>query len=202
MPRFFFASSARQHLIENLEQVFETVRNQYSLSEGDMPDVNDFRERLAASFEDFRTFPVLDPKDLDDLEEILSDALPAIMLGASQIGKNEEEEEEPQQHHKVEHPIKETGNSRSQDKVSADASVDQAAINKGMPVVKPKLTTGVIQNLVRESFMECILPNVSFEIYTHNKSFMNQFCLFVPPFLIFQRRNWTLWELSPWPFKS
>ena len=44
-----------------------------------MPDSHDFRERLALSFDDFRVFPTLDPKDLEELEEIL-DGTPYIKL--------------------------------------------------------------------------------------------------------------------------
>lgn len=92
MPSVWGHASARKRLLDNLEHVFETVRNQYSLSEGDMPDIHDFRERLASSFDDFRVFPVLDPKDLDILEEILIESLPAVMRGSKKEAKSNEEE--------------------------------------------------------------------------------------------------------------
>ena len=78
IPRFFGYNRVRRGLLSDLEQVFETVRNQYNLSEGDMPDVHDFRERLA-TFEDFRVFPLLDSRDLDCVEDILTTALPKVM---------------------------------------------------------------------------------------------------------------------------
>lgn len=83
LPKFFGHARARQALLDDLEQVFESVRNQYKLSEGDMPDVEDFRQRLSA-FEDFRVFPMLDTEDLDKLEDILTTALPTIMSRAFQ----------------------------------------------------------------------------------------------------------------------
>lgn len=74
----FGHARARQGLWDNLEQDFETVQNHYWLSEGDMPDVQDFRDRLEA-FNDFRVLPFLAKKDLDDLEDTLLTALPQVM---------------------------------------------------------------------------------------------------------------------------
>ncbi len=114
MPRFGGNSRTRTHLLKNLEQVFETVQNQYGLSEGDMPDVNDFRERLAASFEDFRTIPVLDPKDLDDLEEILTVSLPSVMRGASKVTNNNEKHETDRD---IDHPVEDYSKPSAGDRV-------------------------------------------------------------------------------------
>ena len=49
MPRYFGKGRARQQLLDNLEHVFEIVCNQHQLSEGDMINLKDFRERLAAT---------------------------------------------------------------------------------------------------------------------------------------------------------
>jgi hypothetical protein len=86
MPRWWFGrhSSVRTHLLQHLEQVFETVRNLHTLPEGDMPNVDEFRQRLVL-VEDFSSFPVLDPKDLELLETILRTELPKVLKGTSNV---------------------------------------------------------------------------------------------------------------------
>jgi hypothetical protein len=87
MPRYFGHASVRKNLLDGLEQVFETVRNQYGLPEGDMPNIDEFRERLSV-FQDFTVFPMLeDFKDLELLEEVLTTELPAVMKGASSVSE-------------------------------------------------------------------------------------------------------------------
>jgi Domain of unknown function (DUF5600) len=91
MPKLFGHARARLGLLQNLEHIFDSVRNQYKLSEGDMPDVQDFRERLSA-FEDFRVFPFMDVQDLENLEDILTTALPQVMCKTSQTEQAKAEE--------------------------------------------------------------------------------------------------------------
>jgi len=78
MPRFFGQARARLRILDSLEEIFATVKNQYNLSEGDLPDLQEFRQRLDA-FQDFRVFPYLDKKDLDCLDDVLTVALPQVM---------------------------------------------------------------------------------------------------------------------------
>jgi GTPase SAR1 family protein len=84
MPIFYGQASARRWLLSNLEQIFETVRNQWVLPEGDMPNVDEFRERLSA-FEDFNIFPLLDDEDIETLHQVLATELPCVLRGSSSV---------------------------------------------------------------------------------------------------------------------
>lgn len=84
MPKYFGHAKVRQHMLNNLEQVFETVRNYFVLPEGDMPNVDEFRDRLS-KFEDFSVFPLLDAKDIEGLDSVLASDLPEVMKGTSSV---------------------------------------------------------------------------------------------------------------------
>jgi len=84
MPRWFGKKKVQEALISDLEQIFDIVRIEYNLSEGDFPDVNDFRECLA-DVEDFSSFMSADRKILGLLDDLLLHQIPNIMKGAAGI---------------------------------------------------------------------------------------------------------------------
>jgi len=60
-----------------LEQVFEEVQQMYSLSDGDLPDVDLFASKLR--MHNFRSFPSLDRKVLRALDKLIEVDIPALM---------------------------------------------------------------------------------------------------------------------------
>ena len=77
MPMLYGAEAARGRLIKDLDVVFEEVRNQYHLSEGDMPSIDEFRGVLQRM--DFYSFPPIDRKVLNQLQEMLTVDIPKII---------------------------------------------------------------------------------------------------------------------------
>lgn len=77
MPIFMGAEQTRAGLIKNLERVFEEVKNLYHLSDGDFPDIDEFRGVLQRM--DFYTFPAIDRAVLNQLQEMLSSDIPRIL---------------------------------------------------------------------------------------------------------------------------
>jgi hypothetical protein len=62
--------------------MFKTWRHARCSRLGDMPDAQDFRERLD-DFDDFRVLPFLAKKDMDNVEDTLMIALPQVMHKAN-----------------------------------------------------------------------------------------------------------------------
>jgi len=83
MP-LFGKKIARENLIKNLDKVFNAVQSEYKLSEGDMPDVNEFNQCLR-EVEDFSKFKTVDKRTLRTLDEMITCDIPAIMKGAGGI---------------------------------------------------------------------------------------------------------------------
>lgn len=77
MPVFYGGESARINLIKNLGIVFEEVKNTYHLSDGDFPNIDEFRAVLQRM--DFYTFPTIDRKNLNSLQDMLSIDIPHIL---------------------------------------------------------------------------------------------------------------------------
>jgi len=69
---------ARQTLLNNLDQVFETVCKRHDLAAGDMPEINEFRKALGA-FPDFSELPPLDIAAINQLDELIDVDVPNIM---------------------------------------------------------------------------------------------------------------------------
>jgi GTP-binding protein EngB required for normal cell division len=76
MPTFMKVKE-KQKLIANLDKIFEDVARERNLPLGDFPDVRVMREQLAEK--DFSTFPRLDPKRVQGLENMLDKDIPAIL---------------------------------------------------------------------------------------------------------------------------
>ena len=77
-PRFFWKQSSRHYLMNNLPQVFEKVRHEYGLSQGDFPPVLEFRERLE-QVQDFSSFQMVDNKTLQTLDDLIVTKIPSII---------------------------------------------------------------------------------------------------------------------------
>ena len=103
MPYFWGKDSTQSRLIENLHQVFDSVRTTYQLSEGDFPKLDEFKAKLQIS--DFTTFPLIDRKTLVVLQGLLTEDIPRIVQhvvndplhplgGAKRAGGDEEDEGE------------------------------------------------------------------------------------------------------------
>jgi len=84
MPRLFGKENARKDIIENLDKVFDAVRLEYKLSEGDMPDVKLFAKCLDGE-ENFSNFVAVDRKTLRALDDILLNVIPNMMRGVGGI---------------------------------------------------------------------------------------------------------------------
>ncbi len=81
MPRWFGKKKAQEDLINNLKEVFITVRLEYKLSTGDFPDIKEFTKCLN-DVEDFASFPIADSKTLKLLDDLIDNEIPKIMEGA------------------------------------------------------------------------------------------------------------------------
>eukprot|EP00545_Synedropsis_sp_CCMP1620_P011279 CAMPEP_0119013954 /NCGR_PEP_ID=MMETSP1176-20130426/9276_1 /TAXON_ID=265551 /ORGANISM="Synedropsis recta cf, Strain CCMP1620" /LENGTH=669 /DNA_ID=CAMNT_0006967085 /DNA_START=73 /DNA_END=2082 /DNA_ORIENTATION=- len=80
-PRFSsFGGQAqsRKELLANLDKVFAKVCKTYKLAEGDLPNVNEFREALEA-FPDWSVFPAPDPTMLRQLDHLIREEIPSII---------------------------------------------------------------------------------------------------------------------------
>lgn len=69
---------ARQNMLNDLDQVFDTVCKRHNLAAGDMPEVDEFREALSA-FPDFSELPALDNAALNQLDDLIENDIPNIM---------------------------------------------------------------------------------------------------------------------------
>mmetsp|Transcript_10070 Transcript_10070/g.14205 ORF Transcript_10070/g.14205 Transcript_10070/m.14205 type:complete len:561 (-) Transcript_10070:92-1774(-) len=77
MPNMMGKEKAQGRLMEDMGVVFRTVMKQYNLAPGDFPDLEAFRAKCDEL--SFAKFPRLKPKMLQDLEEVLSRDIPALM---------------------------------------------------------------------------------------------------------------------------
>ncbi|GMH95443.1 hypothetical protein TrST_g9565 [Triparma strigata] len=99
MPYFFGHEARQKQLLEDLEDVFEEVKIMYDLSDGDMPDITQFRVNLRSH--DFRRFPKLDRGVLFRLDGLIQKEIPELMgrvggvsgvLSMSKMGEVEHED--------------------------------------------------------------------------------------------------------------
>ncbi|KAK9789563.1 hypothetical protein WJX73_008365 [Symbiochloris irregularis] len=77
MPAMMGKQKAQEKLLRNLSDCFAHVQREYHLPMGDFPDVNRYREILAAF--DLSTFPKLRDKDIKNIEDVLSQDIPSLV---------------------------------------------------------------------------------------------------------------------------
>jgi len=77
MPSMFGKTSKQQELIQNMSNEFFQVHKKYQLPPGDFPDVTRFKERLANY--DFSKFAKLNPKLIENMDQVLADDIPKLM---------------------------------------------------------------------------------------------------------------------------
>lgn len=77
MPLLWGKTKKQEWLLENLGNVFDEVQQMYSLSDGDLPDVDLFASKLR--MHNFRSFPSLDRKVLRSLDLLIEKDIPALM---------------------------------------------------------------------------------------------------------------------------
>jgi len=84
LPRFLPTAAGggdarlRTFACAHLPQIFEDVQRLHGVSCGDLPDVKEFRTRLA-SFEHFSSLPPWDEKDVERLRQVLEVEVPNLM---------------------------------------------------------------------------------------------------------------------------
>jgi len=86
-PRWFGKQNARDNILQDLDKVFNAVRFEYKLSEGDMPDIKQFSKCLHRE-DDFSKFVSIDKKTLCVLDDLLSRDIPNIIRGAGGISNS------------------------------------------------------------------------------------------------------------------
>mmetsp|Transcript_12724 Transcript_12724/g.16721 ORF Transcript_12724/g.16721 Transcript_12724/m.16721 type:complete len:573 (+) Transcript_12724:285-2003(+) len=77
MPPVFGQGFAQARLMDHLPEVFEEVKKRFHLSDGDMPNIEEFHNALQ-NF-NFREFPRLNRKILQHLDDILNKDIPAVL---------------------------------------------------------------------------------------------------------------------------
>lgn len=84
MPYLWGKEQKQSYLIQHLDQIYKEVQKKYSISEGDLPKIEEYRASLQMS--DMATFPLIDRKVLNTLQNILIDDIPkltALVSGVS-----------------------------------------------------------------------------------------------------------------------
>lgn len=76
MPYLWGKEKRQQELIKKLDEVFVDLRRQYQLPEGDFPKVDEYRADLQLS--DFSSFPAINRKTLESLQDMLTQDIPKI----------------------------------------------------------------------------------------------------------------------------
>jgi len=71
--------NVRDRLINNMAEVFDLIREQYDLSQGDMPDVELFTRRLKEHCIDFAGIPAVRKSTLNMLDDLLVKDIPEMM---------------------------------------------------------------------------------------------------------------------------
>ena len=76
MPLLWGSDKAQNRLISDLENVFQIVKRDYQLADGDMPNIDEFRAKLRIS--NFNDFPFTDKNKLQELQDMLTNEIPLI----------------------------------------------------------------------------------------------------------------------------
>jgi len=86
-------------LSNHLPDVFKEVTKEHRFSPGDMPNVEQYREKLQ-QFKDFRHFPLWNPRQMADLDDLIKSDVPQLMArigGVSASGLKARAESPPAQ---------------------------------------------------------------------------------------------------------
>jgi len=98
MPWVFGQKAAQARLIDNLQEVYEIVKRDFEVSEGDFPKIDEFKAKLRMA--DFYTFPHSDSKILNVLQDLRNVHIPKIsekLAGSSNDGADGEPKARRQQ---------------------------------------------------------------------------------------------------------
>ena len=85
MPYLFGKERIQRKLIDDMQSVFDTVRRQYDLAEGDFPKIDEFRAALRLA--DFSTFPHTKREVLVSLQDMLTVDIPKIIAHVAGVVK-------------------------------------------------------------------------------------------------------------------
>lgn len=77
LPYLWGLESTQKRLIDRLPEIFKSVQLDYNLSEGDFPNIEEFRATLRIT--DFRSLPITDRRVLTQLKDMLTVDIPRIM---------------------------------------------------------------------------------------------------------------------------
>jgi len=102
LPSVGICGRRRRHqtwLSNHLPDVFKEVTKEHRFSPGDMPNVEQYREKLQ-QFKDFRHFPLWNPRQMADLDDLIKSDVPQLMArigGVSASGLKARAESPPAQ---------------------------------------------------------------------------------------------------------
>ena len=85
MPYLYGKERIQRKLIDDMQSVFDTVRRQYDLAEGDFPKIDEFRAALRLA--DFSTFPHTKREVLVSLQDMLTVDIPKIIAHVAGVVK-------------------------------------------------------------------------------------------------------------------
>jgi len=77
MPSLVGREKKQLKLINDLPNVFRSIMKKYSLSPGDFPDISSFQQKLKET--KFSEFSALKPKELENLDFVLTQEIPKLM---------------------------------------------------------------------------------------------------------------------------
>ncbi|KAK7141179.1 hypothetical protein R3I93_015362 [Phoxinus phoxinus] len=77
MPSVFGKDSKKKELIANLGAIYEKIQKEHNISPGDFPNLKKMQDLLAS--QDFTKFPVMKPKLMDSVEDMLGNDIAKLM---------------------------------------------------------------------------------------------------------------------------
>ncbi|KAL7545618.1 hypothetical protein ACHAWF_008974 [Thalassiosira exigua] len=106
-PLWFGKKKSREQILLDLEYIMDSVRVEFDLSKGDMPDPHEFA-RCLNNFPDFSVFPPISNALIDRLDALIEKDIPDIVsnadkaasevrVGQRNMAKEKEEKNEPDQ---------------------------------------------------------------------------------------------------------
>jgi len=86
-PFWFGKKNSREQLLNDLDSIMDDVRMKFDLSNGDMPDPQEFAQCLK-KFPDFSVFPSIDKALISKLDSLIEKDIPNIVHAAAKIASN------------------------------------------------------------------------------------------------------------------